>query len=187
MTNSNSPDQKNKNNAGGGWRYKLGIIMFILPIIMIVITPIVVPFFGMSATDTAALIGGTVICGEVIWFASIPFLGKEGFKKLKNQLFSRLKLNSGSISKTRHSWGLVLFGGALAFQLLVLVWIVGGFFYLGPEHLAEGVAGLTFAEEATGMVYMIIASVGAFFAGIWMLGGDFVDRLQTALVWQEGA
>ena len=74
---------------------------------------------------------------------------------------------------------------ALVFQLLVLVWIVGGFFYLGPEHLEEGVAGLTFAEEATGMVYMIIASVVAFFAGIWVLGGRFVDRLHAALVWHE--
>jgi hypothetical protein len=69
--------------------------------------------------------------------------------------------------------------------MLVLIWIVGGFFYLGEGHLTDGVGGVTFAEEATAMVYTIIASVVAFFVGVWVLGGRFVDRLHAALVWHE--
>ena len=185
MSSENTPASDTKYAAPAGWRYKIGMAMFVLPIISVVLTPIIIPLLGLSAADSAALIGGILVGGELVWFASIPFLGKEGFHRIKTQLFGKLKLTDKPISKTRHNWGLVLTGGALAFQALVLVWIVGGFFYLGAEHLTEGVAGVTFADEATGIVYLIIASVVAFFAGIWVLGGRFVDRLSAALVWHE--
>jgi len=185
MAQENFPTSKTESSSGGGWRYKLGMAMFILPVFSMVLTPILIPLLGLSAADTAALIGGIVIGGELVWFASIPLLGKEGFKRIKNQMFSKFKLTDKPISKARHNWGIALAGGALAFQMLVLIWIVGGFFYLGEGHLTDGVGGVTFAEEATAMVYTIIASVVAFFVGVWVLGGRFVDRLHVALVWHE--
>ena len=171
--------------SGPGWRYKIGMAMFILPVVSIVLTPLLIPLLGMSAVDSAALIGGILVGGELIWFASIPLLGKEGFKRVKNAMFSKLALTDKPISKQRHSWGLGLLGAALAFQGLVLVWIIFGFFYLGANRVAEGVGGLTFLQEATFATYALIASVFAFFVGVWLLGERFVQRLSEAMTWQD--
>ncbi|MGI9523533.1 MAG: transporter suffix domain-containing protein [Hyphomicrobiaceae bacterium] len=185
MVNNNTGSSEAPAEAAGGWRYKLGMAMFVLPVISMALTPIIVPLMGFSAADAAAIIGGIVIGGEVIWFASIPLLGKEGFKRVKSQLFSKLKLTDKPISKERHNVGFTCTVGALAFQMLVLVWIVGGFFYFGTDHLTDGVAGVTFAQEATFVVYALIASVAVFFVGVWLLGGRFVDRLGTAMIWHD--
>lgn len=174
-------------DTSGGWRYKLGMAMFVLPVFSVILTPIIVPFFGMSAADAAGLIGGVVIGGEVIWFASIPLLGKEGFKRAKSELFGILKLTDQPVSHARHRLGMSCVGGALAFQMLVLVWIVAGFFYLGEGHLTDGLGGVTFAQETTIVVYALIVSAAAFFAGVYLLGGRFVDRLSVAMTWQPEA
>ena len=158
--------------TANGWRYKLGMAMFVLPVLSMVMTPIVIPLFGLSGADSAALIG-------------IPLLGKEGFKRVKNQLFSKLKLTEKPISKQRHNWGLSFVGGSLFFQGCVLIWIVFGFFYLGKDHLTESVGGATFAEEASFVAYSLIFSAFAFFFGVWLLGGRFVSRLNAALTWQD--
>lgn len=185
MSSDNKSAPGTPANASPGWRYKLGMVMFILPVLSFVVAPIVIPLLGLSAEESAALIGGILVGGELIWLASIPLLGKEGFKRVKDQMFSKLKLTDNPISKTRHSWGLGLMGSSLLFQGLVLIWIVFGFFYLGKGHLTESVGGATFAEEASFMAYALIVSAVAFFVGVWLLGGRFVDRLNTAMIWHE--
>lgn len=184
--NSNNPEATPAND--GGWRYKLGMAMFVLPVISLVLTPVIIPLLGMSAGDSAALIGGILVGGELIWFASIPLLGKEGFKRVKHAMFSKLALPDRPISRLRHGWGLSLLGAALAFQGLVLMWIIFGFFYLGADQLTESVHGLSFLQEATIVTYALIASVVAFFLGVWLLGQRFVNRLSEAMTWHdEGA
>jgi hypothetical protein len=185
MSSENNPVPETQTAAPAGWRYKLGMVMFILPILSFVAAPIVIPLLGLSGEESAALIGGILVGGELIWLASIPLLGKEGFKRVKDQMFSKLKLTDKPISKTRHSWGLGFIGSSLLFQGLVLIWIVFGFFYLGKGHLSESVGGATFAEEASVLTYALIISAVAFFAGVWLLGGRFVSRLSAALVWHE--
>ena len=179
-----STDAKPAENASG-WRYKLGMAMFILPVLSFVVAPIVIPLLGLSGEESAALIGGILVGGELIWLASIPLLGKEGFKRVKDQVFGILKLTDEPISKARHSWGLGLMGASLLFQGLVLIWIVFGYFYLGKGHLAESVGGIKFAQEASFITYALIASAVAFFAGVWLLGGRFVDRLSAAMIWHN--
>jgi hypothetical protein len=99
--------------ARPGWRYQLGRLMFIVPIPLVVIVPVVVPMLGMSAGATAATIGGILVSTEVIWFASIPLLGKEGFKKLEHGLFARLKPTAKPVSQVRHRVGVAMFFTAL--------------------------------------------------------------------------
>lgn len=185
MSSENDTTQESGPAAGSGWRYRIGMAMFILPVISAVTAPVLIPLLGLSAADTATLIGGIVVGGELVWFASIPLLGKEGFKRVKNNLFSKLRLTDQPISKGRHSWGIGLLGGALAFQGLVLMWIVFGFFYLGRAHLAESVGGLTFTQEATFIAYALIVSVLGFFVGVWLLGGRFIERLNAAMIWHD--
>ena len=120
--------------AGGkpSWRIRVGTWMFAVPFVMFVGAPVVVPFLGLSAGDAAAVIGGVIVAAEVIWFASIPLLGKEGFAEMKKKSFSFLKLPSGPVSQPRHKLGVRLFwlglGGQLGLHavLAAAIVIVGG-------------------------------------------------------------
>jgi hypothetical protein len=185
MSANENPPPASQPTTPVGWRYKLGMAMFVLPIVSMVLTPIAIPLLGLSGTESASLIGGIFLGGELIWFGSLPFLGKEGFARLKSQLFGMFRLTDKPISKSRHSWGLGLIGGSLLFQGLVLIWIVFGFFYLGAGHLAESVGGVSFGQEAAFVAYGLIVSAVAFFIGVWLLGGQFVQRLNSAMTWQE--
>lgn len=61
------------------WRYKVGLSMIVGGHVTLLIGALL-PFPGMGAAISGALILG----GEVISLASIVFLGKEGFKAIKN-------------------------------------------------------------------------------------------------------
>lgn len=187
MTKQNDTVANVPADTGRGWRYKIGLAMFILPVVSMILTPLIIPLLGLSAANSAALIGGFLVGGELIWFASIPFLGKEGFNQIKSKLFGALKLTDKPIGRVRHSWGMRLVGGALLFQGLVLIWIVVGYFYLGSADVGTSIGGASFAQEASFFAFALVASAAAFFVGIWLLGGRFVSRLNAALVWQEDA
>ena len=85
--------------AKGGWRVKLGTWMFTVPFVMIFGAPVVSPLLGLSTAQAAAVIGGIIVAGEVIWFASIPLLGLQGFKAMKKRAFGFLKLQTKPISR----------------------------------------------------------------------------------------
>ena len=106
MSANKNPPPSSQPTTPVGWRYKLGMALFVLPIISMVLTPIAIPLLGLSGTESASLIGGIFLGGELIWFGSLPFLGKEGFGRLKSQLFGIFRLTDKPISKSRHSWGL---------------------------------------------------------------------------------
>ena len=172
-----------KPTAASGWRYTLGFWMFTIPFAMIIGVPIVVPFFVSSPTEAAAIIGGTILVGEVVWFASIPLLGKEGFKELKNKAFGLFALPKGPIAENRHRWGLRFLGLGLVLETLVVLGLLVGYFVVGEGHLTEGWLGISFEQEATLFIAAIIASGICFVAGIYTLGAPFVERLTAALAW----
>ena len=62
------------------WRYKAGLTLIIVGN-GILLLGIVMPALGAGAST----VGTMVIGGEVISLASIAFLGKEGFKAIKNK------------------------------------------------------------------------------------------------------
>ena len=126
-----------------GWRVKLGTIMFIVPVFSAVVTPVILQVVGLSAAETASLIGGIVVGGEIIWFASIPLLGQEGFKALKDKLFGYFKLTEGPISQARHRFGTWAIGSSLAIQGLLLIWIVLGYVLIGDNREIESLIGLS--------------------------------------------
>ena len=77
-----------------GWRVTLGTWMFTIPFVMFFGTPVVIPLLGLSAGQAVAAIGGILVAAEVIWFASIPLLGKQGFIAMKKKAFGFLKLRT---------------------------------------------------------------------------------------------
>jgi hypothetical protein len=75
------------------WRYRVGIWMFWLPVVLFLVATVLVPALGLSALQTAGVAGAVMVLAHVIWFASIPLLGKEGFKSMKNRAVELLKSN----------------------------------------------------------------------------------------------
>lgn len=164
----------------GGWRYTLGFWMFTIPFVMIIGAPILVPFFVESGTEAAAIIGGIVILGEVVWFASIPLLGKAGFKELKSKAFGMFALPDGPISAGRHRWGIYILGFAFLLQELVFVGLLFGYFWLGDGNLTQGLFGFDLVQEARLFIGIIMLSAAMVVLSIYMLGTPFVSRLAKA-------
>ena len=121
---------------------------------------------------------------ELLWFASIPLLGKEGFKEVKQRTFGWLKLPSSPVSQTRHRIGVMLLFGSLLLNVLLNLIMVGvDLFVSGPDQPNPVILGLSFEQQTT--VYIatqILTSIGVMVA-MFMLGGDFWERLKKAFEW----
>jgi hypothetical protein len=98
------------------WRVTLGTWMFTIPFVMFFGALVVIPLLGLSVAQAAAAIGGVVVAAEVIWFASIPLLGKQGFLAMKKKAFGFLKLKADPISESRHKLGVNCFWIGLSGQ-----------------------------------------------------------------------
>ena len=170
----------------GGWRIKLGTAMFTIPFVMFIGAPIVVPLLGLSGTQTAAVIGGVIVAAEVIWFASIPLLGKEGFFAMKKKAFSFLKLKESPISESRHKLGAWLFCLGLGGQLLLHAVMIVAYAIVGahPERI---LLGMDFNQQLALYFSALVMCVVSLIAGVYALGADFAGRCREVFLWPEHA
>ena len=170
----------------GGWRIKLGTAMFTIPFVMFLGAPIVVPLLGLTGTQAAAVIGGVIVAAEVIWFASIPLLGKEGFFAMKKKAFSFLKLKEGPITESRHSLGVWLFCLGLGGQLLLHAVMIVAYSIVGA-HPERVLLGMDFNQQMAVYFSLLVLCVLSLIAGVYALGADFAGRLRGMFVWSEKA
>ena len=173
--------------AKQGWRYKLGLVLFITPFPIFFATPVIIPLLGLSAAQTGALIGGTLLAVEIVWFASIPLLGKAGFMALKNKAFGWLKLQEGPISYRRHVLGVWLLVGSILTELVLQGFaLYASYINSGGDGVINTVAGLTAPEFNTVYLVIEVLTAAGILASLFILGGDFWERLKAAFVWQGG-
>lgn len=181
-------DNNRSNHSSDGetkvsWRIRIGTWMFCVPFAMILGAPVIIPMLGFSTTQAAALIGGILIAGEVIWFASIPLLGKAGFKEMKNKAFGILRLRNAAISKTRHSFGVGLLVTSIAVEALLIIYMVVAHLKLGSESAGAKIAGLDFQSQATVFVSIEILTAIGIISSVYLLGAGFAERLKLAFQW----
>jgi hypothetical protein len=182
-TEKHNHEQPAEGAPASTWRITLGTWMFYVPFIIVPGAPIVIPLLGISATQAAAVVGGVVLVSEIIWFASIPLLGKEGFKKLKAQAFGLLKPRSGRIGQGRHRIGVWMFTGGISVQILLGVGVVIAYFVVGADDISAKILGLNFEEQALAFATIQIAAVVSVIASLYVLGADFLERLGHAFDW----
>ena len=166
-----------------GWRYKLGLVMFTIPVITFVLAPVVVPLLGLSAGEAAGVVGAILVGGEVVWFLSIPLLGVQGFKALKTKMFGWIKPKQGPISRTRHRFGIALLFGSFLGETAVAAFAV--YSHLSTSAIAEEftVFGLGLDEVSTLYVVAQFVLAVCFVSSFFVLGGDFWERLRLAFAW----
>ena len=90
-----------------GWRFKVGIALFALMILLWILIPIEAAL-GMSAGTIAGTTAGIAIANKIILLLAIAVMGKQGFQELKGRAFKHLT-PATTVSPTRYKIGLVMF------------------------------------------------------------------------------
>jgi len=170
-----------------GWRYRLGLLLFFGAFPIFFATPIVIPMLGLSTGESAALIGGILLAVEVLWFASIPLLGKQGFNTVKQKAFGWIKFSSAPVTHARHRFGVFLLLGCILLDMLLNLAVVAADLFVetavDPNTL---LLGMTFQQQAT--VYItsqILTTIGVLVA-VFLLGDEFWERIRNAFTWHPG-
>lgn len=176
VNETSASDHVNESPAPN-WRTRIGTWMFSIPFVMFFGAPVVVPFLGLSASEATGLIGGIVVAAELIWFASIPLLGKDGFWAMKKKAFSFLKLPTGPVSPTRFRLGSVLLLSGLGVQLGLHAVFVAAYAVVGA-HPEKIILGLNFEQQLIVYFALLILGILAMVVGVYALGADFAERLK---------
>ena len=151
-----------------GWRFRIGIIFFVLGLVCPVFIPLV-STTGLS-TKWKAIISGLLAVGipELLWMAAVAVLGKPGFNYIKGRFYGFFKKIAppDTVSRIRYRIGLAIF---------VLPILFG---WLGPygAHLIPG-------YETHRFVVSLIGDV-MFVASFFVLGGNFWDKVRALFIYE---
>ena len=154
-----------------GWRFKVGIIIFVVGFL----SPLLIPVVAATGLPTSwkAAISGLLAVGipEVFSLAAIAVMVKSGFNYLKGRLFALLRKYGPPdvVSRTRYRIGLVMF-------LLPLL-----FGWLAP-YLSSLIPFLK-----THCIALGIIGDALFVVSLFVLGGDFWDKLRALFIHEAKA
>jgi hypothetical protein len=154
-----------------GWRFRLGLIFFVLGWLC----PLFIPLVTRSdfPIETKTLLSGFLLIGvpEILSVISIVILGKPGFEYIKSKAFAFLKLAvpQGPVSRMRYRIGL--------FMLLPHV-IYGSFIFYAPD-LIPGYSDARITMNLTADFLFLVT--------LLVLGGDFWDKLRALFLYDAKA
>ena len=138
-----------------GWRFRLGIAIFVLAFAIWLLVPLAAAL-NASAARIAALSGFIFVANKILLVLCVAVMGKTGFQQLKSVAFGYVKSLAppATVGPTRHAIGLVMFCLPLAaaisapyiellwpgfrpsawqFEVLVDLMLIASFFVLGGE------------------------------------------------------
>jgi hypothetical protein len=76
--------------ASAGWRFKLGICIFIFAFALWLLIPLAASM-GVAGSRIAAMTGAIFIANKVLLLTCIAVMGKAGFQQLKGLVFGYAK------------------------------------------------------------------------------------------------
>jgi hypothetical protein len=154
-----------------GWRFRLGLIFFVLGWLC----PLFIPLVTRSdlPIETKTLLSGFLLIGvpEIFSLVSIVILGKSGFDYIKTNVFAFLKLAvpQGPVSRIRYRIGLFM---------LLPHFIYGSFIFYAPDLIP----GYSDAR-----ITMNLSADFLFLVTLFVLGGDFWDKLRALFLYDAKA
>lgn len=143
----------------GGWRFKVGIVLFATMILAWLAIPIEAAL-GMSAATIAATTAAIAIGNKIILLAAIAVMGKPGFQELKARAFGLLT-PAATVSPARYKLGLVMF----------CLPLIGGSLETWASHIMPSIVANRLWVDIL-LDLMLIAS-------LFVLGGNFWDKLRS--------
>ena len=149
-----------------GWRFKLGIVLFAFSFVPPLLGIPLLAMMELSPTIATTLSGVMLAGAEVIGLFSIAVMGKDGFDYIKSRVFGFFKRYGppDEVSRGRYIFGLVLFTLPLLF----------GWAAAYMDDLIPG-----FVDNET---FFYIGSDLMFLSSLFVLGGDFWDKLRSLFV-----
>ena len=145
-----------------GWRLKAGIALIALMILAWLLIPIEAAL-GMAGSTIAATTAGIAVTNKVILLLAIAVVGKAGFRELKAKVFRKLS-PPAEVSPMRYRIGLVMFCFPIL-QGLLETWAT----HIAPRFVVSG-------------LWVDIAMDGMMAASLFVLGGNFWDKLRALFV-----
>ena len=148
-----------------GWRFKCGVALFILMIVMALSIP-VIAVSGMPAGRIAAFTGVIFVSNKILLIIIIAVMGKSGFQQLKQKLGGYLPSlkEDGPVSAARHTIGLIMFCLPIATAMLEP--------YL--DAIWPGLRPNIWQLQLLGDLMLI--------ASIFVLGGNFWGKVRALFV-----
>ena len=156
-------EQPINTSADVTWRFRLGVILFILGLIFPIFIPLALTI-EMSAKWKTAVTGMMAVgIPDLMWIAAAAIVGKEGFKAIRDKFFGYFKKFGPpqEVSKTRYRIGLVMFVVPLLFGWL-------------EPYTSTILPGY----DSYRLVYNICGDV-LFISSFFVLGGDFWDKIRA--------
>ena len=151
----------------GGWRYYVGLFLFVLAMILPILGLVIVPLLELSHGFTTALIGVTLVGGpDIILVGAAALMGKENLEYLFSRLggwFKRL-VKWDQVSPRRYRTGVWLLWISVLAAFMI--------FWLFPSTLIE-------AGQLGWGAYAIAASDFLFLISFFVLGAEFWSKLQA--------
>src|SRR5690349_6964076 len=93
--------------AAAGWRFKLGIAIFVLAFALWLLVPLAIAL-KVSGAAVAKLTGTLFITNKLLLVLVVAVMGKSGFQQLKKMAFGYLA-PAPTVGPARHMVGLVMF------------------------------------------------------------------------------
>ena len=162
-----------------GWRFKTAMVLFVVSLLGM---PILLPLFavfGFSATFMATFTGIGAVVSELLLVAGAAIAGKQGFAEIKRIFFQVFKRYGPpqTVGKPRYVVGLVMFC------------VPFGFAFVAPyaehfqalQYLPEAL-GQHIPDRAESVFSVALAGDIMLIASLFVLGGDFWDKLRSLFV-----
>lgn len=153
------------------WKYYLGLSLFFYSLVPIIVVA-VLPFLGMGLAESGTLAVVFLVSGEVCFYVSAMLLGKEFLAAMKKKIASWFRREAGPlkpVSRGRHRAGVVLLAVSFLPYYAALIYLL---FFTPEDATLHFLAWSLVAGEVLGIT------------SLFLLGGQFWDRLRQLFQWQ---
>jgi hypothetical protein len=156
-------------NMKKGWKYYLGLSLFIYSFVPIALV-FILPFIGFSLAEAGAFAFVLLSTGEIAFLVSVALLGKELLAKLKKKFLSVFRVSSipKPVSHLRHRFGITLFLISFIPYYATLLYLL---FFIHEEAVIKI------------LTWSIVAGEGLGYLSLFILGGHFWERLKDLFRW----
>jgi hypothetical protein len=149
------------------WRFYAGMVAMALAVIM-PLCALVVPVLGLS-TAQSALLAGVLLAGgpEVLCILAVALLGKDTFRYFTHRVTTALRrvVIDQPASKARYYAGLVV---------ILLSWLPAYIYAYSPALMPGGDA----------RIYLLAAMDLAFVLSVFLMGGEFWEKVRRIFVYE---
>jgi len=166
-TNKTVQQEEPTSQTKGGWRYYVGLILFVIHLILPLLALIFVPLLGLSAGISAILYGLSVAgAPDVLLIISAAVMGKDNLEYLFSKLGSGFKnlVKWNQVSPTRYKTGLWMMILSMATTFV--------FFYFLPETLFVG-------DKPSWGFYVTVGADMMFTVSFFVLGAGFWAKIRA--------